>query len=233
MIPLIEVTLAMMRFSCEKFFVLLTVYVNYLIFRKPPRAARLLVRVNSSLSSIFQHVVLYTFPAICWIYGAGIIFSSFVSLIFWGAPLTTMYRRFVNSISGTVLKGLNPMTEEHIERMGGNCAICWGALRLTNPSEPESAENKAGSTLQCGHAYHTACLVQWLEQCVGLQRIPKCPMCQAPIEYRTDWRWPWKRSPHRQANVWEADPPEAVDIEDEEDDFLFGDPHLQVPHLLE
>lgn len=227
MIPLIEVTLAMMRFSCEKFFVLLTVYVNYLIFRKPPRAARMLVRVNSNLSSIFQHVVLYTFPAICWIYGAGIIFSSFVSLIFWGAPLTSMYRKFIQSISGTVLKGLSPMTAEHIDRMGGNCAICWGPLKLPSSTEPESSETKAGSALQCGHAYHSACLVQWLEQCVGLQRVPKCPMCQAPIEYHVDWRWPWSRAPSREEIIWEVDAPDAANPEDEDDDFLFGDPYLQ------
>jgi len=147
MIPLIEVTLAMMRFSCEKFFVLLTVYVNYLIFRKPPKSARLLVKANSYLSSIFHHVVLYTFPAICWIYGAGIIFSSFVSLIFWGAPVSVLYRKIRNRVSCTVLKGLKPMKEEHAERMGGNCAICWGALRVTEGEN--NSDNRSGSALNC------------------------------------------------------------------------------------
>lgn len=30
-----------------------------------------------------QLLVLYSFPAICWAYGAGPLFSSFVSLVFW------------------------------------------------------------------------------------------------------------------------------------------------------
>lgn len=33
-----------------------------------------------------MQAILYTFPAVCWVYGAGAIFSSFVSLIFWFAP---------------------------------------------------------------------------------------------------------------------------------------------------
>lgn len=32
-------------------------------------------------------MILYAFPAICWLYGAGVVFSSFVSVVFWGAPL--------------------------------------------------------------------------------------------------------------------------------------------------
>lgn len=31
-------------------------------------------------------VILYTFPAICWVYGAGFVFSAFVTLVFWGGP---------------------------------------------------------------------------------------------------------------------------------------------------
>lgn len=34
-----------------------------------------------------MQVILYAFPAICWLYGAGVVFSSFVSVVFWGAPL--------------------------------------------------------------------------------------------------------------------------------------------------
>lgn len=30
-----------------------------------------------------QRLVLYSFPAICWAYGAGALFSSFVSVVFW------------------------------------------------------------------------------------------------------------------------------------------------------
>lgn len=33
--------------------------------------------------SLAQRMVLYSFPAICWAYGAGALFSSFVSVVFW------------------------------------------------------------------------------------------------------------------------------------------------------
>ena len=36
-------------------------------------------------------VILYTFPAVCWLYGAGFIFSAFVSAIFWGVPLQSLW----------------------------------------------------------------------------------------------------------------------------------------------
>lgn len=179
MIPLIEVTLAMMRLSCEKFFVLLTVYVNYLIFRKPPKAARRLVKINSTLSAIFQHVVLYTFPAICWVYGAGIIFSSFVSLIFWGGPLNAIYRTIRQSMSHTVLKDSSPVTQGHINLMGGMCSICWGALELPDDDQDESLKV---ISLPCQHAYHRSCLLQWTEQCAAQGRKPICPMCQRSLE---------------------------------------------------
>ena len=34
-----------------------------------------------------MQVILYSFPAICWLYGAGILFSTFVSVVFWGASV--------------------------------------------------------------------------------------------------------------------------------------------------
>lgn len=36
-------------------------------------------------------VILYSFPAVCWIYGAGTIFSLFVSVVFWGPLLQHLY----------------------------------------------------------------------------------------------------------------------------------------------
>ncbi len=36
-------------------------------------------------------VILYSFPAVCWLYGAGFIFSSFVSVVFWGASAQQLY----------------------------------------------------------------------------------------------------------------------------------------------
>ena len=35
--------------------------------------------------------ILYSFPAICWVYGAGLMFSSFASLVFWGQPAAQLY----------------------------------------------------------------------------------------------------------------------------------------------
>ena len=74
-----------MRLSCEKFFVLLSLFVVYLVFREPPTAAIWLVQMNGRLSNLFQRVILYSFPAVCWIYGAGFIFSTFVSGGCWRA----------------------------------------------------------------------------------------------------------------------------------------------------
>ena len=36
-----------------------------------------------SIPAVPQRLVLYSFPAICWAYGAGALFSSFVSVVFW------------------------------------------------------------------------------------------------------------------------------------------------------
>ena len=56
LIPLVESALAMMRLSCEKYFVLLAVFVCYLLFKEPPPAARLMIRLISRLSTVFQKV---------------------------------------------------------------------------------------------------------------------------------------------------------------------------------
>jgi len=326
LIPLVESALAVMRLSCEKFFVLLSVFVSYLLFREPPRLARVIIRLNSRLSTIFQKVILYSFPAVCWIYGAGFIFSTFVSVVFWGGPALQFYESLRTAISVVRICSLKPATEAEIERMGGNCAICWGEMmaagasrKSTTHSAPQphqevrrrSAEQQqparsslsrsssqsrnsishdaadggvAGSTtagaaagaaghvgrpgsdasapvagnatqgaarntaadqaaaaaaaavaagfpegrvlpqqqppaavaailnqldeqqqqgggagvegvgLPCGHAYHHACLTQWLHQCHAQGVSPTCPMCQATIQLEVHWRfpYPWK-----------------------------------------
>jgi predicted membrane protein len=57
LIPLVEVALAIMRLSCEKFFVLISVLAAYLIFRDDvPWLARVLIRVNHRISMLFQRV---------------------------------------------------------------------------------------------------------------------------------------------------------------------------------
>ena len=57
LVPLVEVSLAIMRLACEKFFVLISVLATYLLFRdEAPRPARLLIRLNHRLSVFFQRV---------------------------------------------------------------------------------------------------------------------------------------------------------------------------------
>jgi len=78
-VPLIEAALALMRLSTEKFFVLLSLYVSFLLFRIPPRYVATLVWVNARVSNALARLVLYSFPMVCWVYGAGVVFSTIVS----------------------------------------------------------------------------------------------------------------------------------------------------------
>lgn len=78
-VPLIEVALALMRLSTEKFFVLLSLYVAFLLFRTPPPGVARLIGANARISNAFARMVLYSFPAVCWGYGAGCVFSTLVS----------------------------------------------------------------------------------------------------------------------------------------------------------
>jgi hypothetical protein len=78
-VPLIEAALAVMRLSTEKFFVLLSLYVAFLLFRTPPPAVARLISITARVSNAFARMVLYTFPCVCWVYGAGFVFSSLVS----------------------------------------------------------------------------------------------------------------------------------------------------------
>lgn len=78
-IPLIEAALALMRLSTEKFFVLLSLYVSFLLFRVPPPQVAKLIGLNARISNAFARLVLYSFPCVCWLYGAGFTFSMLVS----------------------------------------------------------------------------------------------------------------------------------------------------------
>jgi hypothetical protein len=40
---------------------------------------------------VVRQVILYSFPAVCWLYGAGFIFSTFVSIVFWGASVQFLW----------------------------------------------------------------------------------------------------------------------------------------------
>lgn len=256
LIPVVESALAIMRLSCEKFFVLLSVFVTYLLFRRPPWPARIFVRFISRVSSTFQKVILYSFPAVCWLYGAGFFFSMFVSVVFWGPPLAQLYEGMRTAVAALRVKTLRPATAAEIERMGGNCAICWGEMVVAQPGAGAArggstagtgsggargrsgavatyvirlqqdgrhetqhtggddiaggrgdgadsgsgggganGSSPAGYSLACGHSYHSACLMQWLQQCHAQSVAPTCPMCQATIQMELRWHWPrpWGR----------------------------------------
>ncbi|MEW5308759.1 MAG: hypothetical protein WDW38_000693 [Sanguina aurantia] len=125
---LIESALAIMRLSCERFFLLLTVYLSFILFRDPPLPARLLIRLNHAISYTFQRTILCGFPAICILFDAGFWFSLFVSILFWGVPLVLFSQAVYRSSSRVQIKSLEPATPANVERMDGRCAICWGLM---------------------------------------------------------------------------------------------------------
>ena len=77
---------------------------------------------------------------------------------------------------------LQDATQEQIERMNNNCAVCWSEMGAPLPRAPMllmgagspalAALNATplyapGKSLACGHAFHEACIKQWLAQCHG------------------------------------------------------------------
>lgn len=57
LVPLAETTLAILRLSCERFFMLISVFVAYLIYRgRVPRWLKTVIRINHRLSKAFQKV---------------------------------------------------------------------------------------------------------------------------------------------------------------------------------
>ncbi|GIL76693.1 hypothetical protein Vretimale_8764 [Volvox reticuliferus] len=125
LIPLVEAALAIMRLSCEKYFVLVAIYVAFLLFRDPPRPARAVIRLVARVSGVFQKVILFAFPVVCWLYNAGFIFSLFVSVVFWGGPLLMLYDTARSALREVCIRSLSPATAEQVDHMNGNCIICW------------------------------------------------------------------------------------------------------------
>lgn len=59
-----------------------------------------------SLLTLCLQAILYSFPAICWLYGAGLLFSSFASLVFWGQPAAKLWERLRTRFTRVVPVGL-------------------------------------------------------------------------------------------------------------------------------
>lgn len=223
-VPLVELALAIMRLSSERWFALVAVYLGYVVFRDPPIPVRTVIIWISAISRIFQRAILLSFPGVCWAYGAGFVFSTFVSAIFWVGPIMRAVEKLRSVAAEVEPREWHEASPAEIERMGGVCAICWGELALSNVNEPgtetrartqggapktlgttvrnenfgdpHTHPSNGGSTspgslrvgLPCGHAYHRACLLEWLQSCFGQSRKPTCPMCQAEVPLKVKYR---------------------------------------------
>jgi hypothetical protein len=216
LVPLVESALAIMRLSCERWFALIGVYLGYLLFRDPPPAARAVIRFVARVSRFFQRAILLSFPAVCWVYGAGIVFSSFASVIFWAGPVIRGLEHLRSATASVAPREWHDATPAEFERMGGLCAICWGDLETSSgggstdgngngtatgtaeggveptptPTDAATAQQIRAAGLSCGHAYHRKCIVGWLQSCYGQGRTPTCPMCQTEVPIRIKYRLP-------------------------------------------
>lgn len=193
LVPLIEGALAIMRLSCERWFSLLAVFVSFIIFRDPPPHVREYIRFIATTCRVFQQTILMTFPAVCWGYGAGFVFSSFASVVFWAGPTIRLIERIKKVATEVQPMHWHPATVEEIERMGENCAICWGDI-ATQIAGEETEEDSHAMGLTCGHAYHRKCLLEWLHSCYGQSRSATCPMCQAqvPLHVKYKFEFPFR-----------------------------------------
>ena len=69
-------------------------------------------------------------------------------------------------------------TAVQIERMNGNCAVCWSEMTvlLSQPEEAEQpGQGQPGKALPCGHAFHESCIKRWLKQCHGWAAFLQIP----------------------------------------------------------
>ncbi|DBA86614.1 TPA: hypothetical protein ACH3X1_005082 [Trebouxia sp. C0004] len=162
----VEAALTIMRLSCEQYFTLISVFAAYLFFRqRPPPVARRVIWLNHRVSTTFKKAILYSFPAICWLYGAGFLFSSFASLVFWGQPAAKLWERLRTRFTRVVPVGLQDANEAQIEQMNGNCAVCWSSMSITSahsssPSIPEQAQAHTPREEEEEQAQHQALAMQ-------------------------------------------------------------------------
>ena len=71
--------------------------------------------------------------------------------------------------------------------MNNNCAVCWSEMGPPLPRAPlmlmgaggaglaalhTAPASAPGKSLPCGHAFHEACIKQWLMQCHGCGGAP-------------------------------------------------------------
>lgn len=150
LVPIVEAALTIMRLSCERWFALVGVYLGYLIFRDPPPFARSIIGFIAVLSRTFHRLIILSFPGVCWIYGAGFVFSSFASVVFWTAPVLRMIERLRGVASEVEPENWHPASPAEIERNGGNCPVCWSNLltsgnhrTATTEGDPNHEDNLA------------------------------------------------------------------------------------------
>ena len=187
LVSLVELALAIMRLSCEKWFSLVAMYVGYIVFRDPPPHAREYIKIVAVASRVFQHCILMSFPAVCWAYGAGFLFSMFASAVFWTNPIIRLVEHVKKVAMEVRPLHWHPVTADEVERMGGNCAICWGTIGHHGDRHGET-EATAVMGLGCGHAYHASCLLEWLHSCFGQSRKATCPMCQSQVPLKIKYK---------------------------------------------
>jgi len=169
LVPLVEGALAIMRLSCERWFPLVAVLLSFVVFWDPPRFVLRYIRFLAKTCRIFKQGILLSFPAVCWGYGAGVVFSTFATVVFWAGPIVRLVERVKKVATEVRPVSWHPVTSEEIERMGGNCAICWGpiAVQESGAAIDPAADEDSAMGLDCGHAYHTSCLLEWLHSCYG------------------------------------------------------------------
>ena len=67
--------------------------MSHLWLPTPDCKELLKLNMESCLTSVVLclQTILYSFPAVCWLYGAGFMFSSFASLVFWGQSIARLW----------------------------------------------------------------------------------------------------------------------------------------------
>ena len=197
LVPLVELALAIMRLSCERWFSLMAVFTSFIIYRDPPEYAQQYIRILATMCRVFQQTIIMSFPAVCWGYGAGFVFSLFASIVFWAGPIVRMVERIKKVATEVRPVHWHAVTHDEIDRMGGNCAICWGDIDVSDDARVGREDSVQGLVddgdeamgLVCGHAYHKKCIIEWLHSCFRQSRRATCPMCQSHVPLQVQYKF--------------------------------------------